>query len=52
MAKVPNTISNREWANLQRRAHAAEAKSGGMFSAQAVQRRKASSAQLKNAKKN
>jgi hypothetical protein len=42
--KVPNTISDRRWANLQKRAQQA---APPMFSTKAVAARKASSKQLR-----
>ncbi|GAA1879164.1 hypothetical protein [Asanoa iriomotensis] len=48
-SKVPNTISDKQMASLRRRAEKA---APPMFSDEAIKRRKAASAQIKNAHKN
>jgi hypothetical protein len=48
-ASVPNTISDKQWADLRRRA---EKVAPGMFSREAIARRKASSRNLEQASKN
>ena len=45
--KVPNTISDKKWGQIQRGANRTEAREGGMFSSKAVKRRKTYSKQLK-----
>ena len=45
--KVPNTISDKKWGQIQRGANRTEAREGGMFSSKAVKRRKTCSGQLK-----
>jgi hypothetical protein len=44
-AKVPSTISDKEWQGMKRRARRAEARSGGMFTAAATRHRKATTKQ-------
>lgn len=42
----PNTISDKDWAKIQRGANKTEAREGGMFSSKAVSRRKTFSRNL------
>ena len=46
MAKVPNTISDADWTDIRRRAEKIQPP---FFSAEAIRRRKAASAQARNA---
>ncbi|WP_433297435.1 hypothetical protein ACQP2F_41020 [Actinoplanes sp. CA-030573] len=48
-ARVPNTIPDRQWADIRRRA---EKVAPPLFSAEAVRRRKAASAQMRKADQN
>ena len=45
--KVPNTISDKKWGQIQRGANKTEAREGGMFSTKAVRRRKTYGKQLR-----
>jgi hypothetical protein len=47
--KVPNTISDRDYANLQRRAIRTETVRGGMFTRRSVARRLATAEQRRKA---